>query len=114
MYYIERFEYRKATMKDVDELVRTRIIVLCVANKLPDDVDMSPVEKESYACYKRGLKRGEQSMLHIWYMITESLLVQTDNHMRLYQKLCAGVNSGFGVLGLEKRNFEIHFTFFNV
>lgn len=44
--YIERFEYKKATMKDVDELVRTRIIVLRAANKLSDDVDMSLVEKE--------------------------------------------------------------------
>lgn len=31
---------------------------------------------------------------------------QTDNHMRLYQKLCAGVNSRFGVLGLEKTEFR--------
>lgn len=31
------------------ELVRTRIIVLRAANKLPDDEDMSVVEKESYA-----------------------------------------------------------------
>ena len=36
--------YKKATMKDVDELVRTRIIVLRAANNLADDVDMSLVE----------------------------------------------------------------------
>ena len=65
------FEYRKATIEDIDELVRTRIIVLRAANKLSDDVDMSVVEKESKAYYKRTLETGE----HIWYMITNSLLV---------------------------------------
>lgn len=45
---IQKFEYKRATMADIDELVRTRIIVLRAANKLPDDEDMSVVEKESY------------------------------------------------------------------
>ena len=40
--HIERFEYKKATMKDVDELVRTRIIVLRAANKLSDDGVLRP------------------------------------------------------------------------
>ena len=34
---LERFEYKRATMEDIDELVRTRIIVLRAANKLSDD-----------------------------------------------------------------------------
>lgn len=38
------YEYKRATMEDIDELVRTRIIVLRAANKLSDDVDMSVVE----------------------------------------------------------------------
>ena len=46
---LERFEYKRATIEDIDELVRTRMIVLRTANKLSDDVDMSTVEKESYA-----------------------------------------------------------------
>ena len=46
---VQKFEYKRATMEDIDELVRTRIIVLRAANKLPDDEDMSVVEKESYA-----------------------------------------------------------------
>ena len=41
------FEYKRATLKDIEELVRTRIIVLRAANKLSDDVDMSVVERES-------------------------------------------------------------------
>ena len=36
---IQKFVYKRATMEDIDELVRTRIIVLRAANKLPDDED---------------------------------------------------------------------------
>ena len=41
----ENYEYKKATIEDIDELVRTRITVLRAANKLSDDVDMSLIEK---------------------------------------------------------------------
>lgn len=44
---VERFEYKRATMEDIDELVRSRMIVLRAANKLSDGMDMSLVEKES-------------------------------------------------------------------
>lgn len=66
--HIERFEYKKATMKDVDELVKTRIIVLRAANKLSDDVDMSLVEKELYAYYRHAMKTGE----HIAYLVYDN------------------------------------------
>ena len=66
--HIKRFEYKKATMEDIDELVRARIIVLRAANKLSDDVDMSLVEKESYAYYKCALKMGE----HIAYLVYDN------------------------------------------
>ena len=62
------FEYKKATPEDIEELVRTRIIVLRAANKLSDDVDMTLVEKESYAYYKRALATGE----HIAYLVYDS------------------------------------------
>ena len=39
-----KYEYKKATIKDIDELVRTRIIVLRAANRLAGDVDMAEVE----------------------------------------------------------------------
>ena len=64
----EKYEYKKATIKDIDELVRTRIIVLRAANKLSDDVDMSFVEKESYEYYKRALETGE----HIAYLVYDN------------------------------------------
>ncbi|MDE5679780.1 MAG: GNAT family N-acetyltransferase [Lachnospiraceae bacterium] len=62
------FEYKKATIEDIDELVRTRIIVLRAANKLSDDIDMSVVEKESYSYYKRALETGE----HTAYLVYDN------------------------------------------
>ena len=41
--------YKRATMEDIDELVRTRIIVLRAANKLSDDEDMSVVEEKYHS-----------------------------------------------------------------
>ncbi len=64
----EKCEYKKATIKDIDELVRTRIIVLRAANKLSDDVDMSFIEKKSYEYYKRALETGE----HIAYLVYDN------------------------------------------
>lgn len=62
------FEYKRADIEDIDELVRTRIIVLCAANKLSNDVDMSLVEQESFAYYKRALETGE----HIAYLVHDN------------------------------------------
>lgn len=59
------YTYKQATIADLDELVRTRIVVLRAANKLADDVDMSVVEKESREYYKRALESGE----HIAYLV---------------------------------------------
>lgn len=62
------FEYRKATIEDIDELVRTRIVVLRAANKLSEDTDMSVVKEESFAYYKRALENGE----HIAYLVYDN------------------------------------------
>ena len=64
----ENYEYKKATIADIDELVKTRIIVLRAANKLSNDVDMSLVEKESYEYYKSALEIGE----HIAYLVYDN------------------------------------------
>ena len=68
---LERFEYKRATMEDIDELVRTRIIVLRAANKLSDDEDMSVVEKNHMPII--GVRWKAVSILRIRCMITESL-----------------------------------------
>lgn len=62
------FEYKRATIEDIEELVRTRMIVLRAANKLSDDVDMSMVEQESYAYYKKALETEE----HIAYLVYDN------------------------------------------
>lgn len=62
------FDYVRATKEDIEELVRTRMIVLRAANKLPDEVDMSVVEKESYEYYERALVTGE----HIAYLVYDN------------------------------------------
>ena len=64
----KNYKYKKATIADIDELVKTRIIVLRAANKLSNDVDMSLVEKESYEYYKRALENGE----HIAYLVYDN------------------------------------------
>lgn len=64
----KNYEYKKATIADIDELVRTRIIVLRAANKLSNDVDISLVEKESYEYYKSALETGE----HIAYLVYDN------------------------------------------
>ena len=64
----KNYKYKKATIADIDELVKTRIIVLRAANKLSNDVDMSLVEKESYEYYKRTLENGE----HIAYLVYDN------------------------------------------
>ena len=62
------FEYKRATQEDIEELVRTRMIVLRAANQLSDEADMSVVEQESYAYYKRALETGE----HIAYLVYDN------------------------------------------
>lgn len=64
----EKCEYRRATPNDIDELVRTRITVLRAANKLSDDADMSAVERETFAYYRRALESGE----HIAYLVYDN------------------------------------------
>lgn len=75
------FDYKRAGIQDIKELVRTRIIVLRAANKLSDDADMSEVEKESYTYYKRALETGE----HIAYLVYDNEKFIGAGGMSLYQ-----------------------------
>lgn len=57
--------YKRASIKDIDILTKTRTEVLRAANKLSDDTDMSEVEKQSYNYYKKALSDGT----HTAYLI---------------------------------------------
>lgn len=59
------FEYRKATIDDLDLLTKTRIEVLKAANNLSSDTDMSEVEIESYEYYKSAFENDS----HTAYLI---------------------------------------------
>ena len=54
-------DYRRATIEDLDELVRTRIEVLRAANKLDERVDMSEVERQSRDYYTKALADGSHT-----------------------------------------------------
>lgn len=64
----DKLKIKRAAPEDLDELVRTRIIVLRAANKLSEDVDMHTVERESYAYYKWALESGA----HIAYLVYDN------------------------------------------
>lgn len=59
--------YKRATIEDIDVLVKTRIIVLRAANLLSDDVDMKEVEEESRNYYQYALLKD----LHTAYLVFE-------------------------------------------
>ena len=54
-------DYRRATIDDLNELVRTRIEVLRAANKLDESVDMSEVERQSKDYYEKALTDGSHT-----------------------------------------------------
>lgn len=57
--------YRRATVEDLDLLVKTRIEVLRAANGLDDAVDMPEVERQSRDYYRQALASGA----HIAYLV---------------------------------------------
>lgn len=62
------YEYKRAGLNDIEELVRTRLIVLCAANQLPEGTDMPEVRQVSYDYYYKALKSGE----HIAYLVYDN------------------------------------------
>ena len=57
--------FKKASIKDIDILTKTRVEVLRAANELSDDADMSLVEEESYAYYKQCFAKD----IHVAYLV---------------------------------------------
>ena len=67
---ITEFEYRKASINDLDLLVKTRLEVLRAANGLDSTVDLSKVEGESYLYYRNALENGR----HTAYLVFDGNL----------------------------------------
>lgn len=61
-----KLTYKFAGIDDLDILTATRVQVLRAANKLPDSADMSLVEKESCAYYKKALSDGSHIALLVF------------------------------------------------
>lgn len=53
--------FKRATIADLDVLIRTRIDVLRAANQLSEDVDMSEVERQSRDYYAMALGDGSHA-----------------------------------------------------
>ena len=65
------FEFRKASINDLDLLVKTRIEVLRAANGLDGNTDMSKVESESYLYYTSAMENGR----HTAYLVFDGNLL---------------------------------------
>lgn len=59
-----QYEIKRAAIEDIDALTKLRIKVLRAANQLPDDTDMSEVERQSHGYYQKALSDGS----HIAYL----------------------------------------------
>lgn len=66
--------YKKASISDLEMLVKTRIEVLRAANGLNDSIDMNDIKEQSYDYYKKALF----DETHIAYLIfDEKIFVGT-------------------------------------
>ena len=58
---MKEYTYKKADISDLELLVSSRVMVLKAANKLPDDADMSEIERQSREYYKKALADGSHT-----------------------------------------------------
>ena len=66
--------YKKATIKDIEILTKSRVQVLIAANKLPENTNMENVKEKPYEYYREALKDGS----HTAYLVFDGeILVGT-------------------------------------
>jgi len=51
---MKEYTYKKVGIDDLELLVSSRVMVLKAANKLPEDTDMSEIERQSREYYKKA------------------------------------------------------------
>ncbi len=77
------FEFKLATADDIEQLVKTRMIVLRAANQLSEDAELPEVERESREYYMQAVKTGE----HIAYLVYDKEKVIGAGGVSFYQVL---------------------------
>ena len=60
------YTYKKVGIEDLDMLVKTRIQILKVINKLSDDCDMTDFEKETGKYYKTALENNNHTAILVF------------------------------------------------
>ena len=73
--------YKKATLDDLDALVKMRIKVLRTANELPESADMGLVENEARKHYASSLPKGS----HVAYLVYDNGSVIGAGGVSFYQ-----------------------------
>lgn len=58
--------YQKATIAELDLLVKTRCIVLRAANQLPENTPLPEVERQSRTYYRQALAAGTHTAYLVW------------------------------------------------
>lgn len=83
-------DYRKATIRDIDLLTKTRIEVLRAANQLSDDTDMTEIERQSYDYYRKALHDGT----HTAYLVFDGDRIAGAGGISYYQVMPTVHNPG--------------------
>lgn len=82
--------YKKATLQDLDILTETRAMVLKAANCLPENTDMSEIERHSRSYYQKALPEGQ----HTAYLVFEHDIFAAAGGISYYRVMPTWHNPG--------------------
>ena len=82
--------YKKATIKDIEILTKSRVQVLIAANKLPENTNMENVKEKSYEYYREALKDGS----HTAYLVFDGGILVGTGGVSYYRVMPTYHNQG--------------------
>ena len=82
--------YKKATIKDIEILTKSRVQVLIAANKLPENTNMENVKEKSYEYYREALKDGS----HTAYLVFDGGILFGTGGVSYYRVMPTYHNQG--------------------
>ena len=82
--------YKKATIKDIEILTKSRVQVLIAANKLPENTNMENVKEKSYEYYREALKDGS----HTAYLVFDGEILVGTGGVSYYRVMPTYHNQG--------------------